>query len=113
MHDHSNSPTLPGQSGRAQRHVDHSVCTRNVRTDSLAERHLKTLGEVLRGTSEADRVSVSMLMRRALAVYADHVAAVRETPALVAAEKLRVRQGTVLPNQYHSYRRRRKLRQNS
>lgn len=105
MHDPSRNPTLKGKSGRAQRHVNHSICIRNVRTDTLAERHLKTLGEVLAGATAADRVSVSMLMRRALAVYASHIAAVRETPVLIATEKLRVREGTNLPNPNPSSRR--------
>jgi hypothetical protein len=101
-HDPQNSPTIPGQGGRSHRHVEHSHTTRNVRTDATAERHLKTLGEVLRGYEEADTVSVSMLMRRALAVYFDHIKAIEATPSL-SEEFERVREGSVVPSGHRKY----------
>jgi hypothetical protein len=104
MHDSRNAPTQPGRGGLTQRHVEHSIATRNVRTDSTAEHHLKTLGEILRGYEGTDTVSVSMLLRRALAVYASHVAAIEATPALYAEEMERVRQGSVIPSGRRRYK---------
>lgn len=103
MPEPRNSPTQPGQGGLTRRHVADSITTRNVRTDSTAEEHLKTLGEVLRGYEATDTVSVSMLMRRALTVYADHVAAVEATPALLEEEMERVREGSVIPSGHRTY----------
>ena len=97
-HDPRNNPTLPGLGGRTRRRVEHSHTIRTFRTDSPAEQRLSTLGEVLRGLEATDTVSVSMLLRRALAVYADHVAAVQATPAMYAEEMERVRQGSVIPS---------------
>jgi hypothetical protein len=102
-HDPRNNPTLPGLGGRTRRRVEHSHTVRTFRTDSPAEQRLYTLGAVLRGFEATDTVSVSMLLRRALAVYADHVAAVQATPALIAEEMDRVRQGSVIPSGHRTY----------
>ena len=91
----TNNPTLTG--GKLRRYVKVTDQTRNFRSNLQSEQHLQTLGTYLAGV-DADVPSVSMLLRRAVAVYRDHMRAIAANPPLLEAEKKKVREGTILPS---------------
>ncbi|MBU6434997.1 MAG: hypothetical protein KGS09_13220 [Nitrospirae bacterium] len=92
--DPENNPTKTG--GRQHRFASTpSVTTRNFRTDQASERRLRTLGEVLAGAAKEDRLSLSLLLRRAVEIYVDHVQALDRWS--LDAEKGAVRKGSTRP----------------
>ncbi len=94
-HNANINPTITG--GRQSRFVKDRIAVRNFRTDRQSEQHIQTLGVYLAGVG-ADVPSISMLLRRAVAVYQDHLKAIAATPHLIEAEKKKVREGSILPS---------------
>jgi hypothetical protein len=100
MNDPALNPTTHRDlNGRRRRHVLRSSAIRTFRSDHDTERRLVTLRQWLDGQIEkGDVVSVSMIARRAIALYTNHLAALREHPADgLDFERRLVRQGTQLP----------------
>ncbi len=94
-HDPTRNPTVTG--GRRSGFVLGVVAHRKFRADATAERNLTTLGHFLAGEAEADKPSVSMILRRAVAAYADHCRAIANDEGALARERRRVRQGAKIP----------------
>ncbi|MBU6482978.1 MAG: hypothetical protein KGS09_20860 [Nitrospirae bacterium] len=96
--DH-NPTTHPGLSGRSRRHVLRSSAIRTIRSDHTTEHNLVTLRGWLDGQiKKGDVVSVSMVARRAIAVYTAYLKPLAEMPGGLDGERGLVRQGTRLPN---------------
>lgn len=92
------NPTVTG--GHKSRFCTDTARNRKVRLDAQGECNLTTLKEILAKYNRddpADGISISMIFRRALAVYRSHIAANEETPRLMAAERERMNRHTILP----------------
>lgn len=73
MHNPEYNPaTSPGLNGKTRRYANGTVATRHVRLDHQADLDLTQLQRILTGHDDRDIVSVSLVCRRALAVFRDH-----------------------------------------
>ena len=99
MHDSSLNPTKdPNLAGKHRRYALNTQTVRKFSSDRSTERTLVTLKAWLAGKVEsADVVSVSLLARRALAVYRDHCAALNVAGNL-DRERNVIRNNSKLPN---------------
>lgn len=98
MNEPSQNPTLNLETnGRRRRHIIHSEAVRTFKSDRGTEQNVTTLRRWLDGQKVGDVVSMSMLARRALSLYASHVTALSDDPEALAGERSAVRQGTRLP----------------
>lgn len=99
MHDSSLNPTKdPNLAGKHRRYALNTQTVRKFSSDRQTERTLMSLKAWLAGKVErADVVSVSLLARRALAVYLDHCAALNVAGNL-DREREDIRKNSKLPN---------------
>jgi len=86
------------QNGRRVRHCLQTAETRTIKTDREAEHALALAKRLLAGDVKADRPSVSLVMRRSLALYGRHLEKLAANPQDVYAEKLAVRSRSCLPS---------------
>lgn len=84
--------------GKAKRFATHAAAVRVFRTDHEGEAALHTLRAILRGHNEKDVTSVSLVLRRALEIYRDHVQAMTRNPLALANEKAAVRRHSTMPS---------------
>lgn len=84
--------------GKTRRYATQVSGVKHVRVDREGEDVIKTLSNILAGYDGRDTISVSLLLRRALSVYRDHVGALLTIPGALAIEKAVVRQHSRLPN---------------
>ena len=99
MNDPRNNPTTNREkAGRRSRYfAGRAVAIKNFRADAATARAILFIQNWLQGKeSDGDVISVSLLARRAIALYREHVEVciLRRT---LAAERALVRQGSVLP----------------
>lgn len=112
MHVSEDNPTKdPTKAGKHRRFATNTQALRHFSSDTPTERAIVTLREWLAGRAESgDVVSVSLLARRAIAVYQSHVAAMA-APAL-AHERAVIRRGSRMPNP-HPRKRKKQLKRTS
>ena len=99
MHVPEDNPTKdPAKAGKHRRYSTGTQALRHFSSDTPTERAIVTLREWLAGRVEAgDVVSVSMLARRAIAVYLSHCATMYRAGDL-AGEREAVRKNSRLPS---------------
>jgi len=88
----------PGLAGRGRRFVNRTRAERKMRLDIASDRCLVTACRLLADPDNLrDTVSVSMVARRALRLYSDHLDRARATDPALWNEKQAVRQMSQLP----------------
>jgi hypothetical protein len=99
MHVPENNPTKdPNLAGKHRRFATNTQALRHFSSDTPTERAIVTLREWLAGRVESgDVVSVSLLARRAIAVYLSHCAAMYRDGTL-AGEREALRKNSRMPN---------------
>ena len=99
MHVPEDNPTKdPAKAGKHRRYSTGTQALRHFSSDTPTERAIVTLREWLAGRVESgDVVSVSLLARRAIAIYLSHCAALYRAGNL-AGERDEVRRGSKMPN---------------
>lgn len=99
MHISSLNPTKnPSLAGKHRRFASGTQTVRKFSSNTPTERAIVTLQDWLRGRVESgDVVSISLLARRAIAVYLDHVAALQRA-GNIEMERKEVRKNSRMPN---------------
>ena len=99
MHVSEDNPTKnPAKAGKHRRFAVNTQALRHFASDTPTERAIVTLREWLAGRVESgDVVSVSLLARRAIAVYLSHCEALYRTGDLTH-ERGEIRKNSRLPN---------------
>ena len=98
MHQTTANPTTdPALAGRKQRHALGTVAWRHVRLDLQSDLTLANLKEALTGPTPDDVATVSLVVRRALAVYWQRVGQRLTDAHALEAERLAVRQHSRMP----------------
>lgn len=93
----ANPTTHPDLSGGRQRHVLGTTAIRPIRLDAQSDATLASLKRVLAGKKPGDIASVSLIARRALAVYWGRVAQCLTDAHALEAERLAVRNHSKMP----------------
>lgn len=96
MHNPRLNPSAcPALNGKRRRYANGTVATRHVRLDRKADRDLAFLQHTLSGDNPSDVTSVSLVCRRALAVFRQRVATL--SGESLEYERQKVRTGSRLP----------------
>lgn len=92
----SNPRFNPEISGKRQRYVTQTGMVRQIRFDHESDRALMGAAQCLRGTEPGDTVSVSLVVRRAIRRYREHLDLAE--PQTIEHEKRVVRERSRLPH---------------
>jgi hypothetical protein len=97
MHNPKLNPaTCRTLNGKTRRYANGTYATRHVRLDYEADRNLAHLQRVLTGENPSDVVSISLVCRRALEIFRNHVSSL-EDGASLQIERRKVRERSHVP----------------